>query len=340
MNKLYILLALLAFAACKSKKTDQAPSEQISDARVLFYNVENLFDTLNTEGKRDGEFTPEGDKQWNSERYFDKLNKLAKVIAAADSGYLPDIIGLAEIENRAVVEDLAKTAPLKGYKVIHQESPDQRGIDVALMYRSGYEPLHNEYILVDLGGERSHTRDILYSKGVFYKDTVHLFVNHWPSRYGGKEKSDPKRAIAAQKLRSKVDSLFAINSGSRIIIMGDFNDYPADKSLSSILGAKEEASEEAATLINLAWKFENSGQGSYNYRGNWGCLDQFIISSALMKGPHLEANMNSYSTVYKDWLIYTNDKGEKYPSRSYGGPNYYGGYSDHLAIQLKLKVTP
>jgi endonuclease/exonuclease/phosphatase family metal-dependent hydrolase len=341
MKKISILISVfigLFFLSCSSKK-EQIKIPANDYARILFYNVENLFDTLYTEGKSDAEFTPESDKKWNTERYNYKLAQLSKVIAAADTGYFPDIIALAEIENRQVVEDLMSTGLLadQGYKVIHKESPDQRGIDCALAYTSAFEPILNSYILIDLPFERSQTRDILYSKGILYSDTVHVFVNHWPSRYGGKEISDPKRAFTAQILRNTIDSIQLADKNPNIIIMGDFNDYPADSSLSQVLKAQKSLRTNPQELINLAWKSDEAGIGTYNYQGDWGTLDQFIVSANLFTNPSLEVHNNSYVIIKKDWTLYTNNKGEVYPARSYGGKNYYGGYSDHLAIMLKMK---
>jgi len=187
-----------------------------------------------------------------------------------------------------------------------------------------------------LPGERSTTRDLLYSKGIFKKDTLHVFVNHWPSRYGGKKISDPKRAIVAAILREKVDSLFATDAAPKIVIMGDFNDYPQDSSISVILGALPKSTGNPKELVNLAYATDANGGGSYNYRGDWGALDQMIVSGYFLAGKKLHVTLNSYQVIKRPWMMYTNDKGEQSPSRTYGGPNYYGGYSDHLPVLLKV----
>ena len=185
------ILMILQFS-CSSSKTGQSGEKEKIAGRILFYNVENLFDTINQEGHRDGEFTPENEKNWNTEKYQFKLAQLSKVIAAADTGFLPNIIGLSEVENRGVIEDLISTPLLQNadYQIIHQESPDFRGIDVALIHDKNYRAIKNTFYTITLPGERSTTRDLLYSKGIFKKDTLHVFVNHWPSRYGGKKESD------------------------------------------------------------------------------------------------------------------------------------------------------
>ncbi len=333
---LFISLSALIYS-CSSQKQNKKITEK-DYARILFYNVENLFDTLDAEGKSDAEYTPQSDKKWNTERYFDKLSKLSKVIISADSGYFPDLIGISEIENRAVVEDLINTSSLKNenYSILHKESPDQRGIDVALVYGPSFKPLNTQFIFVDLPGNRTNTRDILYSKGLLYNDTVHVFVNHWPSRYGGKEISDPKRAFTAAILRNAVDSIQKADLNPKIIIMGDFNDYPSDSSLYVVLAANKQVGEDPNELINLAWTINEAGQGSYFYKGDWGTLDQFIVSANLYGKTGLSVDDQSYIIVKKDWMLYTDKKGVSSPSRSYGGDNYYGGYSDHLPILLKL----
>lgn len=335
---LFLLLFGSILYSCSSKK-ESTRSNEDSYARILFYNVENLFDTIDTEGVRDLEFTPEGEKEWNSEKYNDKLNKLSQVIASADTGYFPDIIGLCEIENKEVIIDLINTKLLgeQEYSILHQNSPDQRGIDCGLLYNKAYSPIATKFILVDLPGDRSNTRDIVYSKGTLYKDTIHVFVNHWPSRYGGKEKSDPKRAFTAQILRNTIDSIQKSDIDPRIIIMGDFNDYPPDSSLSKVLNAKASLGENPNDLVNLAWDINEAGLGTYNYKGNWGALDQFIVTGNLFSDAILTVNNESFIVVKKEWMLYTNTKGKQSPTRSYGGKNYYGGYSDHLPILLKLK---
>lgn len=335
---LSLLIIALSIYACSSKKTDNKSSKD-QYARILFYNVENLFDTIDTKGVSDIEYTPQSEKEWNSEKYYDKLNKLSQVIASADTGYFPDLIGLSEIENKEVVVDLINTDLLKdqGYSILHQNSPDQRGIDCGLVYTKAYSPIVTNFILVDIPNVERPTRDILYSKGTLYNDTVHIFVNHWPSRYGGKIESDPKRAFTAQILRNTIDSIQNTDIDPKIIIMGDFNDYPPDSSLSYVLNAKASLGDNSNDLVNLAWDINEAGLGSYNYKGSWGTLDQFIVSGSLFSEGLLIADKDSYIVVKKEWILYTNEKGKQSPSRSYGGKNYYGGYSDHLPVLLKLK---
>lgn len=213
---------------------------------IVFYNVENLFDTLDDSTTRDEDFTPDGKYGWTEERYQEKLANLAKALSAVDENKLPVFIGLCEIENETNLKDLALTPPLKNcvYKFIHKNSPDRRGIDVAAMYDSShFHILHQEFIEVIYEGSEHGafiSRDILYAKfDVDKKDTIHIFLNHWPSRLGGQEKSEYKRVIAAQLLKIKVDSVKLTDPNARILIMGDFNDQPINSSILTSLMAKK-----------------------------------------------------------------------------------------------------
>jgi endonuclease/exonuclease/phosphatase family metal-dependent hydrolase len=330
-----LLLSFLGWMGCTSNPPANADSEY-KQGSVLFYNVENLFDTLVQEGHQNEEFSPQSEKKWNSKRYQEKLDHLARAIQAADSSQLPNIIGFAEVENRSVVMDLIQKTELnqKHYSIIHQDSRDERGIDVALIHDQSYQPISNAFYPMIIPGDRPFTRDILYTKGVFLGDTLHLFVNHWPSRWGGKKESDPKRAAVALKMKQLVDSIYSTDINPNILIMGDFNDHPPDSSLSMILRADSTCSTHQK-LVNLAWEFHAADKGTYNYRGDWGMLDQFIVSKSLCEDEGLKAE--PMQIIKKDWMLYQNQKGAFYPSRTYGGPNYYGGYSDHLPILVKIR---
>jgi predicted extracellular nuclease len=306
---------------------------------VGFYNVENLFDTLDDPHKNDNQFLPTSKKKWTTDRYFKKLNDLSEVIYSIDSTNLPIVFGLSEVENFNVVQDLINTNRLSSseYKILHKESPDFRGIDVAVIFQpKKFNLIHKEWIRFQLPNkEKPSTRDIVYVKGnILKKDTIHFFFCHWPSRYGGTEKSIPYRAKAASQLRNKVDSLYALNKNAKIIIMGDLNDHPEDESVRDILKAKKENSD----LINLMWQFKEKNEGTHFYKGHWGVLDHMIISNGLHSAKKgLKTDANSAFIHKPDFVLYTNKKsGIKSPSRTYGGKNYYGGYSDHLPIYLKL----
>ncbi|MEN8122083.1 MAG: hypothetical protein ABFS35_17170 [Bacteroidota bacterium] len=315
--------------------------------RILFYNVENLFDTYNDSIKNDDEFLPDKGKYWTKGRYYQKQKHISQVIVAIGGWYPPEIIGLCEIENRDVLNDLIQYSPLKklNYRIIHKESPDRRGIDVALLYRKNqfipisYKPIKIQYPF----SPESTTRDILYVKGrTKLKDTLHVFVNHWPSRWGGQLETERKRMFTASVLKKETDSIFRANLHANIIIMGDFNDYPENKSLSSNLQAKKDLSKiQAGHLYNLsAYLQNNKGVGTHKHEGKWATLDQFIISGSLL------SKTNSIYTTVKDIHIYNagflleiddNYSGYK-TNRTYIGYKYHGGYSDHLPTFLDLMI--
>ncbi len=305
---------------------------------VVFYNLENLFDTIDSPDTFDEDFTPQGKNAWTAIRYEKKLKDLAKVLAESHGTELPAVIGLCEVENRQVVDDLMRVERLrKGkYKVVHHDSPDARGIDVAFAYRaSSMVLLHDEAISYGFDFEpETTTRDILYVKTLAGADTLHFFVNHWPSRRGGQEASEPKRLIPANIIRQRSDSLMRIDPTARIIIMGDFNDYPDNRAMTEVLRCVPGTE---SGLTNLTYHFHMSGKGTYNYKGEWGMLDQFIVSDALRNAKIGLAVTDSSAGIFSpDWLLYTDKEGNQSPSRTYGGPNYYGGYSDHLPIVLTL----
>ena len=325
--KLVFLLFLFVLKAGIDKTSAQ------NTCKILSYNVENLFDHVDDSLTQDAEFTPEGTRRWTFYKYKTKVNKIAKVIVAA-GGFDPvGMVGLIEIENRQVLDRLVYDSPLKkfNYRVIHQDSPDQRGIDVALIYRREcYKPINNRFVKVEMHDDPNFkTRDILYSKGLLFNDdTVHVFVNHWPSRYGGVAKSRPKRWAAATTLKAITDSIIKVDSLANIVIMGDFNDYPGDESLQHGLGVGSDG-----YLVNLA---ENSSyDGSYKYQGRWGFLDQIIVSNNIVRGESLALGNPSFTVVRESFMLekdktYTGDK----PYRTFVGYKYNRGYSDHLPVML------
>lgn len=303
-----------------------------------FYNVENLFDTINDPAIADEEYTPGTEKDWNSERYEKKINDLGQVIGNL-SQKLPAIIGLCEVENETVVQDLINSDALakSKYSYVHYDSPDGRGIDVALIYsKKAFKPIYSESIPVILAEEERPTRDILYVKGQLKGgQELHVFINHWSSRYGGAEKSEPKRIAAASTLKVTLDSLMALDPNTAIICMGDFNDYPDNKSVSEIIGAK--ALGENGDMTNLMFGLSETRRGSYNYKGNWDFLDQIIVSPVLVNQQLPMVISDSTGPKFFDDMIYIDKKHkDEKPSRTYGGPNYYGGYSDHLPVATTI----
>jgi predicted extracellular nuclease len=296
--------------------------------RVAFYNVENLFDTIDDAKIRDEEFLPASDKNWNSYKYRLKIANMAKVIRAVGGWQAPEIVGVAEIENRLVMLDLADHPALASarYDVLHFDSPDPRGIDVGLLFnRDRVTVLHAQPI--KMRKDNFRTRDILYAKLLITAaDTLHIFVNHWSSRRGGKEQSEPKRVLAAEIVQQYTDSIQRTDSTAAIVVMGDFNDAPADKSLKLL-------SEEAQFPLNNLMQSLPATSGSHKYRGVWSYLDQILVSSCLYRGCanlHIGQGVHVYRA---EFLLEEDDRyGDDYPYRTWKGPVFIAGFSDHLPV--------
>lgn len=336
MNKsLLFLLPILLNLSCTAQTDAVSTSTNFG---ILFYNVENLYDTINDVSIDDEEFLPAAQRNWNAEKYETKINHIAQVIATAAPS-MPTFVGLCEIENKGVVKDLVKAEALaKGnYDIVHFDSPDERGIDVALLYnKSDFKVKSSKAIHVTLPGETvDFTRDILLVTGILIingkPEELNIFVNHWPSRSEGEEVSAPKRAAAATVLRHAVDSLQSTLPLANIIIIGDFNDTPFDNSIQNVLKAKADGDKfNENDLVDLMASMQANGSGSYNYKGNWQALDQIIVSASLLNGTELDVDAKSVQYVKQDWMLYHNDKYGDSPNRTYAGPKYIGGYSDHL----------
>ena len=321
-----------------SQDTDQA-------YKIMFYNVENLFDTNNDSITNDEEFLPDGDRYWTKYKYYDKLKNIYKVIVAVGGWNPPAIVALCEIENHQVLNDLVYNTPLVKfeYQIIHHESPDRRGIDVGLLFRKElFKPLYNKAIHVNFPESPDYkTRDILYVKGVASKtDTLHIFVNHWPSRWGGQLESEENRITAAATLKNQVDSIFAVNAHSNIIITGDFNDTPVNKSLKDILEAKLKFdSIENNQLYNLSYHLQQTQNiGSHKYQGDWAMLDQIIVSGHLLdQNNPLYSKLNDVHVFNDEFLLEPDESFYGYkPKRTFIGYKYNGGFSDHLPTYLIL----
>ncbi len=310
---------------------------------VGFYNVENLFDTLNDKKKNDEEFLPAGKNKWNSEKYFNKLQHLSKVISELGSDDGPDVLGLCEIENRRVLNDLVKTPLLqkKGYEIIHYESPDARGIDVALFYKkSQFTYINSKKYKVKLPDKkRSATRDILMVQLVNTKnDTFIFFVNHFPSRLGGTAKSAPNRCAAATILKSVFDSIITANYQSNIVMMGDFNDEPDDSSIKYILKCNYNMGEASYNEIyNPMLDLKNRGEGTIVYKKEFELIDQFMFSNHLLYQNNKVHYVPNSVTIFKpEYIQEQNPKYKGNPFRTFVGPKYLNGYSDHFPIYMKI----
>ncbi len=343
-NNISFLIALLLFFASFNLFTVNAQDAGKKDhLRLMFYNVENFFDTEDDPTTNDNEFTPEGQKRWTTNRYIEKRNAIFKVIANVGEWEPPAMIALCEIENRKILNDLIINTPLSKYpyKIVHKDSPDQRGIDVALLYRNDYlKPLKEQFVRIRFSDNRKRTRDILYATmKTTQGDTLHIFVNHWPSRTGGDKKSEPSRILAASVLREKVDSIFNRNPQANIIITGDFNDSPTDKSVRNQLKALTDTTNlKPATLVNLSAYKMKEKTGTIKYQSAWSVFDQIIVSNNLLnRNSKIKTNVSECYIFRADYLFEPDKRysGIK-PFRTYSGNKYIKGYSDHLPVYIDL----
>lgn len=311
----------------------------------MFYNVENLFDTIDDPLKNDDEFLPDGSMNWQPWKYWKKLRNITRIITAIGGMYSPALAGLCEIENDSVVYDLIRRSPLRaqGYEYIVTHSPDERGMDVALLYqRHQFNLLDKNEYKVDRVARP--TRNILHAAGrIISGDTLDVFVCHWPSRSGGQRKSEFARLNAATLLRRKVDSLFIIRKNANIIIMGDFNDCPDNKSIFQILKAKSLCHHRSdKELYNMFFhRLKEKDFGTYFFRGRWEMLDQFIVSGNLLREDNKIYIRESEAHIFKAEFLLQEDKasGIKRPYRTYYGPKYVGGFSDHLPIYIDFVIN-
>ncbi len=343
MKRFFLIFSFFCFL---SNFSCSAQKKNVDYLKFVFYNCENLFDTIDDKhNKGDNEFLPENKLGWNSERYYTKIKNISHVIYNIDSLNFPALVGLGEIENKNVLNDIAKNSYLKkaNYQYVHYESSDDRGIDVALLYNpSIIKVLYSRKVNVISDGRK--LREILYAQVLAYKsDTLNVFVNHWKSRSGGTDETEFKRILYASALRKVVDSLFSRDISPKIIIMGDFNDEPNNKSVSEFLKAyPPDNFKGEKTLYNLFYPAYLNKQGSHYYSGSeWNMLDQIIVSGDLLfsdkKGLHFK---NGSAEIFKrDWMLYRNKKGEKLPSRTYKNSEYFGGCSDHLPVTIRLNYT-
>ncbi|AVR47353.1 endonuclease [Christiangramia fulva] len=314
---------------------------------IAFYNLENLFDTINNPETFDDDRTPLGKDVWNGEKYRRKLENMSRVLAdiGRDQNSKPPVlIGVCEIENRQVLEDLVadeKLAPFH-YGIVHYDSPDERGIDVALLFQKRYfrvlssQPRKLVIYEPDQPSKRDYTRDQLVVTGLLNDEEINLIINHWPSRGGGELKSSYKREKAAALNKRIIDSLRNINPKAKIIAMGDFNDDPTSKSFKRVLQTK--ASKKDLSVTDLYNPMENmlkEGKGSLAYRDSWNLFDQIYMSSNLITSDH-GYTFYKAGIFNKPYLITQNGQFKGYPFRTYGYAGYEGGYSDHFPAYIYL----
>lgn len=316
---------------------------------VGFYNVENLYDTLDAPDTDDAEWLPGAPKLWNASRYRTKLAHLSRVIGEMAKDVHPDglaCLGLCEIENTAVLEDLVKQPSIadRGYRIVHHDGPDRRGVDVAFLYNPKHFKYihHKAYPLIDPQDTSFRTREQLVVTGILDGDTVSCIMAHWPSRRGGEKRSQPKRFLAAQLGRHITDSLLAINASARIIYMGDLNDDPVDASVRRIFGATNDRTMATpAKFFDPMYDLYQKGIGSLAWSDSWNLFDQMLLSPALANGT--DGGLRYYGTrVFNEEYLRQQDGNFKgYPFRIYVGDNFTGGYSDHFPVfVIMVKEAP
>ncbi len=346
INKVYfhasatslVLVGLLFFSIANVS----AQGEKYKIATVAFYNLENLFDTIDQPDVNDEEFTPQGSKRWNTEKYNIKLTHLSDVISqiGVDKAQEPPaILGVSEIENSSVLQDLINSPKLKpyNYQIIHYNSPDKRGVDVALLYRPKYFKVldSKSYRLSIPDKPDFYTRDQLLVSGFLDGEQIYFIVNHWPSRYGGEKRSRPLRNAAADLCRSITDSLLKIDANAKVIIMGDLNDDPVNQSLNKHLKVTDDKN-----LLSEGYFYDpmitlyNKGIGSLAWRDSWNLFDNMILTPALLN----DSGYHFYQAHVFNKKFLTNPDGQYkgYPFRTFVGDNFMGGYSDHFPAYLFL----
>jgi predicted extracellular nuclease len=329
-----VIWILFTSNACSGRRITQPDS--VKGLRVGFWNLENLYDTKN-DPWNDDDFTPEGSNFWDATRYSNKLGNLCQVIDSLGV----DILGVCEVENLGVLKDLAARLKEKGknYEIVHFDSPDERGIDAGLYFNPAKVRLiFSEPIPVVLG-EKDKTRDILHARFVHIitGDTLHYFVNHWPSRRGGQQQSAEKRAMAAQCLNRYLQGNNLLSKS--VVVVGDFNDNPWDSSIQKVLGACKPAKKASCNLYNLGAFFTASGKGTLKFGNSWDIFDQIMISGSLWneKGRRLKFKPYSNRIYAPEWMLQKGGKFDGHPLRTFGGKSYLNGYSDHLPVTADLQ---
>lgn len=339
----FLILAILLFFIENQKINAQ--EKQYRLGCIAFYNLENLFDTINDPKIDDEEFLPTGKNEWTGSRYMAKIKNLSEVISQIGDEYVkggPVILGVSEIENRKVLEDLVASPANKkmNYSIVHFDSPDKRGVDVGLIYQPAY------FTVINARSVRLNyppmpdwrTRDQLVVTGKLDNETIHVIVNHWPSRSGGEKETAPLRQAAADLTRSIADSLLKLDINAKIIIMGDLNDNPTDISLIRNLKARESQEKTGkGELFNPMYRmFTKDGLGSLAYRDSWSLFDQIIVSKGFLGDDKSSFKFFKARVFNKPFLTQKEGAYKGYPFRTYAGGVYMGGYSDHFPVYIFL----
>lgn len=346
MNRKLLMLPVVALIVLSSAFTAVAQGKRMRVYGVMFYNLENLFDSINNNGKYDFEFSPEGKNRWDGKRYRQKIHNMAYAISRLDSKTTPNgpaIIGVSEVENKSVLLDLVADPQIaeRNYQVIHHDSPDRRGIDVSLLYNPKmFRPLRvsNHVLKID-SMPWFRTRDQMCVVGLLGGKRVAVIVNHWPSRRGGTEQSAYLRKAAAELTRQVSDSLLSIDPNIGIIVMGDLNDSPYDKSLVEVLEARKNIDEtKPGQFFNPFWKLLDKGIGSYIYRGKWDLFDQIVVNYNLVNNPDCGLKYINARVCNEEFLKQQEGKYKGYPFRTFSEGAFIGGYSDHFPTEIFLGV--
>lgn len=338
MKKLFLCLLLsLTLAASAQQKN-------FTVRCVAFYNLENLYDTINDPKVSDEDFTPDGKYAWGSMKYKNKLEHMSEAISKIGGNYAPNgsvVLGVAEIENQSVLEDLVKMPALKkaNYGIVHYDSPDKRGVDVAFLYsKDHFQTINSKAFPLVLPNEPDfRTRDQLLVEGLLDGEKIFVIVNHWPSRLGGEEKSSYKREAAAALTRHLADSVKNLDAQAKIIIMGDLNDDPINNSCKKVLNAKEKPEEVTAdAYLNCTWALYDKGVGSLAYDDKWNLFDQIIISPALLAPRGSKFSYWKAQIMNLDFLTQQEGRYKGYPLRTHASGAYLNGYSDHYPSCIYL----
>lgn len=349
-----LLFVAMAFGvSAQSNKKSEAPKSQYQVFGVAFYNLENLFDTINNNGSYDLEFSPKGARQWNGDKYWSKIANLAKVITNFTTQTTPNgpaFIGVSEIENRSVLVDLVKAVDDRlraegkqpwNLQIVHHDSPDRRGVDVGALYNPRqfrFNSVSNTTLVIP-GYPTFRTRDQMCVSGIMGSDTVSIIVNHYPSRLGGQEQSSYLREAAAALSKHIADSIWAIRPNEGVIVMGDMNDDPHDKSMAQSLGAMKKMDKVGEHgFYNPFWSILDKGIGTLGYRGSWNLFDQIVVSGSLLeknvgkqKLHYWKAQVNNF-----DFLRDTEGTRQGYPLRTFASGVFLNGFSDHFPTEIFL----
>ena len=339
MKKTVLMLCMALFTVATLSAQDKPYS-------VVFYNLENLFDIYNDPETHDDEFTPQGVKQWNQTRYEKKLWNMERVLfdIAAQQKEYPIVIGVSEIENRTVLEDLISQPKLKGgnYRICHYDSPDARGVDVAFLYRADVFKLEgSDNIKLHVEGlPNFRTRDLVVMWGTIENEPFYFLVSHWPSRLGGKEASQFKRDACAKQIREIKDSLLRENPATKVVIMGDLNDDATDASIVEVMGAKGDVKElQPGDFFNPYNEMLRAGLGTLAYQDEWNLFDNICVTENLVNAEsgklRLLKGKRFYGNIFtRPYMLQLEGQYKNYPLRTFVGNNFQNGFSDHFPVYI------